>query len=327
MRRREFLAMACGLATQPIVARAQTTAGGPLIGVLTPQSAASAVRQYNALRAALRDLGHVEGRNLRLTFRNADGDLSKLPALAAELVGLKPDLIIAGSTPATLAVRDATRTIPVVMVTLVDPVELGIVNSLARPGGNITGIWTFGGGDVLIGKRITLLKEIVPALPRIGAMIASDASDEIVARLMPAAAQALGMEFNIYRVGTTAELDRAFGQATSDGMKGLFVHQSPFFLSRRTELAAMAARERLPAVYGYREHAEAGGLMSYGSSLSGAYVQVARLIDKVLRGAKPGDLPVEQADKFELVINLKTAKSLGLTVPNSMQLLADDVIE
>ena len=327
MRRREFLAMACGLATQPFAARAQTTAGGPLIGVLTPQSAASAKRQYDALRASLRELGHVEGRNLRLTFRNADGDLSKLPALAAELVALKPDLIIAGSTPATRAIRDATRTIPVVMVTLVDPVAIGIVNSLARPGGNITGIWTFGGGDVLIGKRLTLLKEVVPVLPRIGAMISSEASDEVVARLMPPAAQAMGMEFKIYRVGTTAELDRAFGQATGDGMKGLFVHQSPFFLSRRTELAAMAARERLPAIYGYREHAEAGGLMSYGSSLSGAYVQVARLVDKVLKGAKPGDIPVEQADKFELVINLKTAKSLGLTVPNSMQLLADEVIE
>lgn len=327
MLRREFLATACGLAMQPFAARAQTAAEGPLIGVLTPQSAALSVRNYAALRAGLRELGHVEGRNLRLTFRNADGNLSKLPALAAELVALKPDLIIAGSTPATLAIHAATRTTPVVMVTLVDPVAIGIVNSLARPGGNITGVWTFGGGDVLIGKRITLLKEIVPSLPRIGAMISSDASDEIVARLLPPVAQTLGMEFKIYRVGTTAELDRAFGHATSDGMKGLFVHQSPFFLSRRTELAAMAARERLPAVYGYREHAEAGGLMSYGSSLSGAYVQVARLVDKVLKGAKPGDLPIEQADKFELVINLKTAKSLGLTVPNSMQLLADHVIE
>jgi putative ABC transport system substrate-binding protein len=327
MRRREFLAIACGLAAQPIAARAQTTAGGPLIGVLTPQSAASSVRNYEALRASLRELGHVEGQNLRLTFRNADGDLSKLPALAAELVALKPDLVIAGSTPATRAIRETTRTIPVVMITLVDPVAIGIVNSLARPGGNITGIWTFGGGDVLIGKRITLLKEIVPALPRIGTMISSDASDDIVARLMPAAAQALGLEFKIYRMSTTAEMDSAFGQAVSDGMKGLFVHQNPFFMSRRTELAAMAARERLPAIYGYREHAEAGGLISYGSSLPGAYVQAARLIDKILRGAKPGDLPVEQADKFELVINLKTARSLGLTVPNSMQLLADDVIE
>jgi len=254
--------------------------------------------------------------------------LARLPALAAELVARKPDLIIAASTPATLAAQGAMGTIPVVMITLLDPVVLGVVKSIARPGGNVTGIWAFGGNDALVGKRIALLKEIVPALSRMGVMVSSgDPSDAIVLKVLPAATRALGVTAKVFDVRTDAELEAAFAQAARNGLQGLFINQNPFFLFRRAEVAALAARARLPAIYGFREHAEAGGLISYGSSLPGAWRQVARLVDKILKGAKPADLPVEQATKYELVVNLKTAKALGLKIPESFLLRADEVIE
>jgi putative ABC transport system substrate-binding protein len=293
-----------------------------------PQSVDAAAPNIVALRAGLRELGDLEGRNISLDIRSADGVLARLPALAAGLVARKPDLIIAASTPATLAAQGATRTIPVVMITLLDPVAIGVVKSIARPGGNVTGLWQFGGNDALIGKRIGLLKEVVPAMSRMGVMVSSgDPSDEIVLRLLPAATRALGVTYKVFDVRTDAELEAAFAQAAHDGLQGLFINQNPFFLARRGEVAALAARARLPAIYGFREHAEAGGLMSYGSSLPGAWRQVARLVDKILKGAKPADLPVEQADKFELVVNNKTAKALGLTVPPSLLTRADEVIE
>jgi putative ABC transport system substrate-binding protein len=214
------------------------------------------------------------------------------------------------------------------MNSLLDPVALGVVKSIARPGGNVTGIWLFGGNDALIGKRIGLLKEIVPGLSRIGVMAASgDRSDEIALTFLPAATRALGVTAKVFTVRTNVELDAAFGQAADDGLQGLFINQSPFFFTRRAGVAAMAARARLPAIYGYREHVEAGGLMSYGSSLSGAYRQIARLVDKILKGAMPTELPVEQADKYELIVNNKTAKALGLKIPESFLLRADEVIE
>jgi putative ABC transport system substrate-binding protein len=303
-------------------------AGRPLIGLLSPTSAATAARLYGPFRAVLHELGYVEGRNIWIESRYADGVPARLPALAAELVALKPDLIVATSTPGTVAASGATRTIPVLMITLQDPVALGVVKSIARPGGNVTGIWTFGGADALIGKRIGLLKEVVPALSRMGVMIASDdASGEIVLKLLPAAASALGVTYKVFPLRTNAELEDAFAQAVADGLQGLFIDQSPYFLTRRAEVAALAARAQLPAIYGYREHAEAGGLMSYGTSLTDGYRQIARLTDKVLKGAKPAELPVEQLHKFELVVNNKTAKTLGLKISESFLLRADEVIE
>jgi putative ABC transport system substrate-binding protein len=276
----------------------------------------------------LREFGYIVGRNVALEMRFADGNLARLPALAAELVVLKPDVIVAGSTPGTLAAHGATRTIPIVMITLLDPVALGVVQSIARPGGNVTGIWTFGGADALIGKRIGLLKEIVPELSRMAVMVASgDQVAEMTRRLLPAAASALGVTHKTFQVGSTAEFDVALAQAASDGMQAVFIDQSPFFLTRRAEVATSAARVRLPAIYGYREHAEAGGLISYGSSLGDGYRQAVRLVDKILKGAKPAELPVEQADKYELVVNNKTAKALGLKISESFLLRADEVIE
>ena len=311
-----------------MTARAQSSPGRPLIAMLSPTSAATAVRFYDPFRAVLRELGHVEGRNLRIEARYADGVPARLPALAAELVALRPDLIVATSTPGTLAAHGATQTIPIVMITLQDPVQIGVVKSISRPGGNVTGVWTFGGADALIGKRIGLLKEVVPALSRLGVMLAADdPSGEIVLKLLPATARALDVTYQVSQLRTNAELEAAFAQSARDGLQGLFVDQSPFFLTRRAEVAELAARVRLPAIYGYREHAEAGGLMSYGSSLPDAYRQIARFTDKILKGAKPAELPVEQSDKFELVVNNKTAKLLGLKISEAFLLRADEVIE
>ena len=256
MRRREFLSAGGAAAAWPMVAKAQPSRSQPLIGVLSPTTSAAAARLYQPLRAGLRDLGYAEGRNIRMEFRYAEGVLTRLPELATELIALKPDLIIAGSTPSTLAAYRATRTIPIVMVTLSDPVSIGVVKSLARPGGNVTGIWTFGGADALIGKRIDLLKEIVPDLSRMAVIVASgDAASEITRKLFPEAARALGVTYKLFELHATAEFDAVFAQASRDGFQALFIDQSPFFLARMSEVAAAAASVRLPAVYGYRDHA------------------------------------------------------------------------
>ena len=287
MRRRQFVGLVAGAAVWPLAARGQSSSGRRLIGFLSPTTSAVGARLYQPLHTGLRDLGYVEGRDIRLEFRYADGMVSRLPDLAAELVALKPDVIIAGSTPGTLAAHRATRTIPIVMITLLDPVGLGVVKSIPRPGGNITGIWTFGGADALIGKRIGLLKEVVPNLSRIAIMIAAgDAAGETTKKVLPATARALDVTYKVFQLAATAEFDAVFAQVAREGWQGLFIDQSPFFLARRREVAAAAARVRLPAIYGYRDHAEAGGLMSYGSSLTAAYALAARLVDKISQGRK-----------------------------------------
>ena len=243
-------------------------------------------------------------------------------------VALNPDVIFAGSAPALVATHNATKTIPVVMNTFVDPIALGVVKNLAKPGGNVTGIFTAGGTDALTGKRLSLLKQVVPNLSRVGVMIASgDATDAIMLRLLPAATSALGLTYRVFEVGSSTKLDSAFTEAASDGLQGLFISQNPYFFSRRVEVAALAARARLPAIYSFREHVEAGGLMSYGSSLTEAYRQAARLMAKVLKGANPAEIPVEQADRFELVVNNKTARTLGLKISEAFLMNADEVID
>ena len=329
MKRREFMALFGGAAAaMPLGAQAQPSPGRPLIGILVPASTAAWARNLEALQAGLRKLGYVEGRNIWLEIRYADGEVARLPALAAELVALKPDVIVAAAAPGAVAVYGATKSIPIVMNVIPDPVALGVVKSIARPGGNVTGIWTFGGQDALVGKRISLLKEVVPDLARMGVMVSSgDPSDAIVLTLLLAATRALGVTYKIFEVRKTAELDSAFVQAARDSLQGLFINQTPLFFSQRSKVALLAANARLPAIYGFREHAEAGGLLAYGPSLPGAYTQVARLVDKILKGAKPADIPVEQADKYELVVNNRTAKALGLKIPESFLLRADEVIE
>jgi putative ABC transport system substrate-binding protein len=329
MKRREFIALIGGaVVALPAGGRAQSPLGGrPLIGWLLP-SLATATPFSQVLPTRLRELGYVEGRNIWFDIRYADGVISRLPAMAAEMAAQKPDVIVAGSTPAAVAAHRATQTIPIVMNVLVDPVGLGLVKSLSHPGGNVTGIWTFGGSDALISKRISLLKEVVPTLTRLGVLVVTgDPVTAVILERLPAAAGALGLTTKVFAVRTLADVDAAIANAAHEGMQGLFIDQSPLFMTYRAEIAALTERVRVPAIYGFRLHAEAGGLMSYGSSLPAAYRQMARLVDNILKGAKPADLPVEQADKYELVINNRTAKALGLKIPESFLLLADEVIE
>ena len=327
MKRREFVALVGGAALAwPFGARAQAP-GRPLVAILSPQPATTAARNLDALRRGLSELGYVEGRNIWLEIRYADGAPARLPALAKELVARKPDVIVTGSAAGVLAAQGATKAIPIVMFSILDPVELGVAKSIVRPGGNATGLWMFGGGDdSLVSKRIELLKEIVPALTRMAVIAAArDPSDQISLQLLPAATRALSVAYDVFDVQTTADLEAAFARAAREGIQAIFVNQNPFLFSRRAEVAMLAARAHLPAIYGFREHVEAGGLISYGSSLPGAYLQAARLVDKILKGTNPADLPIEQ--QFELVVNLKTAKALGLTIPPRLLARADGVIE
>jgi putative ABC transport system substrate-binding protein len=327
MRRREFMALAgSAAAVWPLAARAQQPQGRPLIGVLSPISAALAARNMEALRQGLRELGYVEGRNIGFEFRYAEGDLARLPALAAELVALQPAVIIAGSAPGALAAREATRVIPIVIASVQDPMALGLAASMARPGGNLTGVWSEG-DDSLIGKRLELFKDAVPGASRLAVFVdPTDASDVSTVKAVPAAARALGLDLRVVEV-RSADLEAAFAAAAREGAQGLYVSQNPFFFARRAEIAAMALRARLPAVDGYREFAVAGGLISYAASLPDFYRRFGAFVDKILKGANAGDLPIERATKFELVVNLKTAKALGLTIPESFLLRADEVIE
>jgi putative ABC transport system substrate-binding protein len=330
MQRRDFITLLSGAAVAwPLGAHAQASSGRPLVVILSPQPSTTAAPNLDALRRGLSELGYVEGRNIWLEIRYADGAPARLPALAKELVARKPDVIVAGSAAGVLAAQGATKAIPIVMFSILDPVELGVAKSIVRPGGNATGLWMFGGGDdSLVSKRIELLKEIVPALTRMAVIAAArDPSDQISLQLLPAATRALNVAYDVFEVQTTADLEAAFARAAREGIQAIFVNQNPFLFSRRAELAMLAARAHLPAIYGFREHVEAGGLISYGSSLPGAYFQAARLVDKILKGTNPADLPIEQPTTFELVVNLKTAKALGLTIPPRLLARADGVIE
>ena len=326
--RREFITLlgAAAAIACPLPLRAQQPQGRPLIGVLSPISAALAARNMEALRQGLRELGYVEGRNIAFEFRYAEGDLARLRALAAELVALQPAVIIAGSAPGALAAREATRAIPIVIASVQDPMALGLAASMARPGGNVTGVWSEG-DDSLIGKRLELFKDAVPSASRLAVFVdPTDASDVSTVKAVPAAARALGLDLRVIEV-RSADLQAAFAAAAREGAQGLYVSQNPFFFARRAEIAAMALRARLPAVDGYREFALAGGLISYAASLPDFYRRFGAFVDKILKGANAGDLPIERATKFELVVNLKTAKALGLTIPESFLLRADEVIE
>jgi putative ABC transport system substrate-binding protein len=316
-------------AAWPLAGRAQQAPPrSPLIAILSPITPAAAARNIAALRFGLRELGYVEGRNITLELRFAEGVPGRLAQLAAELAALKPDVILAGSTGGITAVRDATRTIPIVMVgTLDDPVAMGLVESIARPGGNVTGTWLFG-DDALVGKRLEFLKHVVPGLARIGVIInPGDAADAIVLKRLPAAARALGIDSEVFQVRAAADFEAVFAAAAGRGTQALFVSQSPLFSANRARVTAIVAGTRLPAVYGFREFTEAGGLMSYGANLPAVYQRSASLVDKILKGAKPADLPIEIPTRFELVVNLKTAKAMGIAIPDSFVTLADEVIE
>jgi putative tryptophan/tyrosine transport system substrate-binding protein len=327
MRRREFIRfLAAGTAAWPVVARAQQAPDRPIVGVLSPTSSAAAARNADALRAGLRDLGYSEGRNIRLALRYADGAIERLADLAAELVALRPAVILSGSPAAALAVRAVTPSIPIVMNSSSDPVALGLASSISRPGGNVTGIWW--GDETLVGKRLQLLKEVVPGAMRVGFMVHPDdptSADEV--KQVPIVSSALGLTLRVLEVHGPVDFDAAFAAATRENLQGLYVNSSPLFVSYRTELAARAARAGLPAIYSFREFTIGGGLMSYGASLSDIYRREAGFVDKILKGANPAELPIERPVVFELLINLATAKALGLNIPPSLLARADEVVE
>jgi ABC-type uncharacterized transport system substrate-binding protein len=282
-----------------------------------------------AFRQGLRDLGYVEGRNLVIEDRNAEGKFERLPALAAELVALKVDVIVAASTPAALATKQATKTIPIVFTSVADPVTSRLVTSLARPGGNVTGLSVL--GPELVGKCLEHLKQAVPAVSRVAALwqpgAVGDRTEKDMLNEAKVAARALGVRLQFVAARGPADLDRAFSEMIRARADALTVLTSSVLFDKRRRLVDLAAKNRLPTVYPWREAVDAGGLMAYGPDLVDLLRRVATYVDKILKGTKPGDLPVEQPMKFELVINMKTAKALGLTIPQTLLLRADQVIE
>ena len=306
----------------PLSAAAEQPAKVPRIGYLASTSPSPV---HDAFRQGLRELGYIEGQNTVVEYRWAEGKLERFPDLAAELVRLKVDVIVASTTAPALAAKNATTTIPIVIVYVADPVGRGLVASLARPGGNITGLsW---GGIELSGKQLELLKEAVPKLSRV-AVLTNPAGEfhRAVLREAEAAAGALAVQLQPFEVRDPTDFDSAFAAMTRARAGALLVPGDPMFFIQRTRVAHLAAKSRLPAMYGLREHVEAGGLMSYAPSIRDTHRRAAVYVDKILKGAKPADLPVEQPTKFEMVVNLKTAKALGLTIPQSILIWADQVM-
>jgi putative ABC transport system substrate-binding protein len=327
--RREFIGtLAGGLLTAPLAAEAQPAAKVARIGYLSTNLAANP-HVHEAFLQGLRDLGYVEGRNVVIEYRDAEGKPERLPALAAELVALKVDVIVAGGNSLALAAKQATRTLPIVFAAVADPVASGLVTSLARPGGNVTG--TSGLAVELVGKRLELLAQAVPGVSRVAVLWLPGALGERTERDMlkeaDVAARALGVGLQFVEARVPADLDRAFSDMTRARAGALTVLPSLMFLREHRRLVDLAAKHRLPAVYTVKEYVDAGGLMAYGSNAADLFRRSATYVDKILKGAKPGDLPVEQPTKFELIINLKTAKALGLTIPPSLLARADQVIE
>ena len=324
MKRREFITLIGGAAvTWPLPVRAQQAV--PVIGFLSNVSPEQYAPFVAAFRQSLNDAGYVEGRNVAIEFRWAEGQNDRLPALAADLVRRQVTVILANG-PSISAAMAATAVIPIVFSTGADPVQLGFVASLNRPGGNVTGVTFL--VNTIGAKRLELLNELVPAATLIGFLVdPTNPASEAETRDMQTAADTLGRILLVVKASTESELDAAFAIFVQARIDALIVAGEAFFLSRRDQLVALAARHAIPTMYHLREVAVAGGLMSYGTSIRDAYRQAGVYIGKILKGAKPADLPVEQSVKFELVINLKAAKALGLTIPPAMLTNADEVIE
>ena len=329
MKRREFITLLGGAAIWPLAARAQQPM--PVIGLLDATSPDTNAENLRALREGLKDTGYVEGRNLAIEYRFAEGHYDRLPSLAADLVRLKVAVIFAsGGGVAQLAAKAATTAIPIVFVGGVDPVQFGLVSSLNRPGGNITGV-SFA-SNISETKRLGLLHAMIPAVTIIGVLMNPDnASAEIQTRDLNAAAHALGLKLEIANARGEGDFERAFASLVERGARGLDVASDVFLNNRIEPLAMLAARYGLPAIYAplhdARATAAAGGLMSYGASIPAAFHQAGIYIGRILHGEKPGDLPVMLPTNFQLAINLKTAKALGIEVPPTLSAIADEIIE
>jgi len=326
MKRREFITLLGCAAAWPIPARAQQ-GSMPVVGFLSSRSPGESAGVLAAFRQGLREAGFVEGQNAIIAFRWAEGRYDRLPALAAELVDLHVAVLFtAGGPPSAFAAKAATRTIPVVFSAAIDPDRIGLVTSLNRPGGNVTGMSIF--PSEVAAKSVQLLKELLPAATVFGYLVnPSNPAADLYAKEASNAAKALGIAVHVLNASTEHDLDEAFASLANLSAAGLVVPAEPFFDSQRDRIVGLAARQAVAAIYGLREYAVAGGLMSYGASLPDSYRRAAIYVGRILNGEKPADLPVIRATKFELVINLKTAKALGLTVPDKLLALADDVIE
>jgi putative ABC transport system substrate-binding protein len=322
LRRRDFITLLGGTATWPLAARAQQAAKVPRMGYL----AAGSPPASPAFWQGMRDLGYVEGHNILVEYRWAQGKPERLPDLAAELIRLKVEVIFAFGTQAALAAQSVATTTPVIFVTHADPVEVGFARSLGRPGGTLSGLTMM--APQLVGKRLALLKEAVPAAPRVAVLVnRENPGMDSTLRHLEAAARTLELKLQILDASAAHEVEGSFVTMVSESASALYVTLDPLFLEHRTRIVELAAKGRLPALYDVKEFVQAGGLMSYGPSLAETSRRAAYYVDRILKGAKPADLPVEQPTKFELAINLKTAKALGITVPLTLQASADEVIE
>jgi len=315
-----------GIATAPLVAEAQQAKKVSRIGYLIPNSPSTNPARTEAFRQGLRELGYVEGRNIVIEYRYAEGKLDRLPALAAELVRLRVDVIVTAGPLPTRAAKEATTTIPIVMAQDADPVGTGSVASLPRPGGNVTGLSQM--GTELTGKRLELLKEMVPKLSRVAVLWnPGGAGSTLNWKELQLPARQLGIQLHSLEVRGPDDFEKAFEEATRARAGALFIIGNPVIAPNLKRIADFAAKSRLPSIFQSSTFADVGGLVTYGPDIADSFRRAATFVDKILKGAKPGDLPIEQPTKLELVINLKTAKVLGITIPQSVRLRADRVIE
>ena len=324
MKRREFITLVGGAAAWPLTARAQSKI--PRIGFMGNSTAALEANLLDAFREGLRELGYEDGRNIIIEYRWADGKYDHFPVLVAELIAAKVDAIVTAGTPAALAVKKATTTVPLVMVAVGDPIGTGLVPSLARPGGNLTGLSSI--APDLEGKRLQLLREVTPALSHV-AMFINSLNPFHVSSMKQArdAAQTMGIKLQLHDIRKSEDLDDAFAAIRKERPDALLILADRVFLHNRERIMDFANEQRLPNVNAYKELVEVGGLMSYGPSYEDMHKRAAIYVDKILKGAKPADLPIEQPSKFTFIVNLKAAKTLGVTVPSQLLGLADQLIE
>ena len=324
MKRREFITLLGGAAAWPLAAQAQQGAI-PVIGFLSSAAPGPYAPFVSAFNNGLKEAGYFEGQNVTIEYRWTEGQAGRMPELAADLVR-RPVTVLVGNTPGALAAKAVTATIPIVFATVTDPVKTGLVASLNRPGGNATGVYFFLAD--LGSKQVGLLRELLPAAARVGLLVnPTSPLTEPTTKDVTAAASAIGLKIDIVPARDSREIEAAFATLVRDRADALLVGPDGFLLSRRLQIATLAARHAIPTVYNVREYPEAGGLLSYGTSQAEAYYQVGVYTGKVLKGAKPADLPVIQSTKFELVINLPTARAIGLEIPATLLARADEVIE